>query len=113
MKHPVKPTLTLTVTASAAITGGRFVSPTGGTPSAGGNTLGVACTDAANGSDFAVDALGTAIVIAGGAIAAGAAVKAAATGKALTHDSTNAVVARALTAAAADGDEIKVMLIPN
>ncbi len=56
--------------------------------------------------------LGTATVIAGAAIAAGAKVAPTAAGKAQTAVSTQYSRGIALTAAAADGDEIEVLLLP-
>ena len=56
--------------------------------------------------------MGTAVVTAGAAIAKDAAVEVGTAGKAVTK-STGVTVARALQAAAADGDRIEVMLIPN
>ncbi|MEI2428686.1 DUF2190 family protein [Lysobacter yananisis] len=104
--------LTLSMKAAVALSAELFVSPTGGLPTAGGNTAGVSVSDAELGDLFPVDVLGTSIVIAGGVIAAGAAVEAAATGRAITRN-TGVAVARALDAAAAAGDRIRVVLIPN
>lgn len=108
------PILTLSVVASAPLQANTFVSPGGGVASAGGNALGVTRSDAPSGGLAPVDVLGTTIVIAGGAIAAGAAIEVGASGKAVTHN-TGTVVARAApgATASADGDLLEVILIPN
>jgi len=103
--------LALTVAAAAAVTAERFVN--GGVhATAAGRALGVSRTDAADGEDFPVDAIGTAVVTAGGAIAVDAEIEVGTDGKAVTQ-SAGVTVARALQAAAADGDRIEVLLIPN
>lgn len=106
--------LTLSVKAIAALTALRFVSPTGAVATAAGNAVGVTRSDAAVGELAPVDVLGTAQVTAGGAIAAGAAIEVGTGGKAVTA-STGKVVARAAPGetAAADGDVLEVILIPN
>lgn len=106
------PLLTLSIPAAAALTARRFVTHTGAVPAAGANVAGATCTDAASGALVAVDVLGTTIVEASAAIAKGAAIETTNTGKAVTKD-TGITVARALQAAAADGDLIEVLLIPN
>ena len=106
--------LTLTLVATAALTAERFVSPTGGVAAAAGNTWGVAKSDGAIGEHVPVEALGTAVVTAGGAIAAGALVEVGAAGKAVTRTAGIAVGRAAPGAtAAADGDRIEIFLIPN
>lgn len=104
--------LSLPVKATAALTSRRFVTVAGAVPAAGANALGVARSDGATGETVAVDVLGTAVVEAGGAISAGAAVEVDASGRAVTQ-STGVTVGRALEAAAAAGDFIEVLLIPN
>lgn len=104
--------LALTVMATEVITHERFIAVNGSVATAGGNTIGVAKTDAATGKAVPVDVVGTTLVVAGGAVALGAAVEVGAAGKAVTH-SAGAVVARSLAAAAADGDVIEVLLITN
>jgi len=107
------PVLTLTRKATAAITAERFVSPTGGaTATAAANSAGVARSNAAVGDVYPVDVLGTAIVVAGAAIADGAEIEVGAGGKAATK-SAGKTVARAQQAAAGDGSRIEVLLIPN
>ena len=105
--------LTVTLKAAAAITKNRFITATGAVPAAGANVLGVACADAANNEYVPVQALGIGVVEAGGAIVAGAGVSTTATGKADTQNAAEKTVGRALDAAAADGDLIRVLLIPN
>lgn len=104
--------LTLTVTASGAVTKRRFVTVAGALAGAAANTLGVSTTDAADTEHFAADVLGTTVVEAGAAVAAGAAIETDATGRAITK-AAGPTVARALEAAAAAGDLIEVLLIAN
>ncbi|MEL7168258.1 MAG: capsid cement protein [Bacteroidota bacterium] len=104
--------LTLSILAASAIVQRRFVAPDGTQAGAAANTLGVASYDVATGDMAAVHVLGTTVVEAGGAVAAGAAIETDASGKAVTN-AAGPVVGRALTAAAADGDLIEVLLIQN
>lgn len=106
--------LALTAHASGAVTRKRFVNATGAIASAGGNALGVADYDAEDGKPFALTALGTAVVVAGGAITEAGEVEVGADGKAVAKDS-GVTVARLAPgeSAGADGDEIEVFLIPN
>lgn len=106
--------LTLSMIITAAVTAERFMSPTGGVATAAGNSAGVTRTSGAIGDLVPVDVLGTAVVTAGAAIAAGAAIEVGANGKAVTK-SAGVTVARAApgATAAADGDRIEVLLIPN
>lgn len=107
------PILTLSVTASGAIVANRFVHPAGDQAVADENTLGVARTAADSGALVSVDVLGTTVVEAGAAIAAGATVKSNAAGKAITWAASGAKVGVALAAAGADGDLVEILLIPN
>ena len=104
--------LDLTIKATAAVTGERFVTAAGAPAAAAGNALGVARSDAQIGGVFPVTYLGTAIVSAGGAVAVGAGVEADATGRAVTL-AAGKKLGTALQAAAAAGDRIEVALIPN
>lgn len=104
--------LTLTRIASGAVLAKTFVTAVGATSAAKGHALGVADHAAADGEALPVVVLGTAVVTAGGAIAEGAALQVGAGGKAVTQ-SDGVTVARALEAAAKDGDEIEVLLLPN
>lgn len=104
--------LVLSVIALAAITQARAVTATGAVATAAGNALGFASTDAATGERVPVVAGGTAIATAGAAIALGAAVEVGTAGKVVTR-SAGVTVGRALNAAAADGDQIEVLVINN
>ena len=103
---------TIGVTAAATILQGQAVTAAGAVATAAGNAVGVAETDAASGDRVPVTALGTGIAIAGAAVAVGAALEVGTTGRLITR-SAGATVGRALTAAAAAGDQIEVLLIPN
>ena len=81
------------------------------TAGAGDAVLGVALNDAAAGADVEVQPYGIASVVASAAIDAGAKIKSAASGKAVTASTANDVVyAIALEAAAAASDVIKVQV---
>ena len=69
--------------------------------------------DAKADENATVTILGTARCIAGAAIAVGAKLSTSAAGRAITRTSSNPVFGRALSAAAADGDEVEVLLIPS
>ncbi|WP_241085740.1 DUF2190 family protein [Candidatus Vondammii sp. HM_W22] len=81
------PLLTLTVIAAGALTANRFVGHDSDVAAAAGNTLGVARNAATIGDSAAVDILGTAIVEASDAIAAGASIEVDATARAVTRSS--------------------------
>lgn len=104
--------LTLAYTATVALEAERFITAAGAYPAAAGNAVGVTTTKAAIGELVATDIVGTAVVVAGGAIAKNAFIDVGANGKAVTH-AAGKVVAQALQAAAADGDRIEVLLIQN
>ena len=81
------------------------------TAGAGDAVLGVALNDAAAGADVEVQPYGIASVVASAAIDAGAKIKSAASGKAVTASTaTDVVYAIALEAAAAAGNVIKVQV---
>ncbi len=106
--------LTLSVKATAALTNETFVGPTGAVAVAAGNALGVTRSDAAIGEFAPVDALGTTMVTAGAAIAAGAAVEVGAAGRAVTKAAGVAVGRLAPdSVAAANGDRVEIILIAN
>lgn len=106
--------LTLTATASGAVTRNRFVDAAGAIATAAGNAMGVADYDAEDGKPFAATVLGTAVVTAGAAIAAGAAIEVGADGKAVTLAAGTKVARLAPgSSALADGDQVEVFLIPN
>lgn len=106
--------LTLTRVAAGVIAAHRFVTPANAQAGADANALGVSRTAAAAAGDsLPVDVLGTAIVEAGAAVAAGATVKSNANGQAITWVTAGAKLGIALDAAAAAGELIEVLLIPN
>lgn len=104
--------LTLGVTAAAALAQHIAVTAAGAVATAGSNAAGFTETSAASGERVPFTALGTAIATAGAAIAAGDAVEVGTAGKVITK-TTGVAVGRAMTAAAADGDKIEVLVIPN
>lgn len=112
MSQQNTPILKLPMKASAAVAARRFVTAAGAQAGAGANALGVSEYAAASGEMFPAVALGTAIVEAGAAFSAGAALQADADGKAITKDA-GATVARALQAASAAGDLVEIIIIPN
>ena len=105
--------LTLTVALSGTVTANRFVTPAGAQAGADANTLGVSRVSGVATDNAPVDVLGTAVVEAGAAIAAGASLKSDASGRAITWATSGAKVGIALEAAAAAGQLIEVLLIPN
>ena len=107
------PILRDSVKLAAATEANLFVDESGALPGAGENAYGPTYTKGAADEYVAVTTLGIAIATAGAAIAKGAACEVLATGKLQTRTGTNVIVARALEAAAADGDEFRVHLIPN
>ena len=110
---PESPILRHSIKVAAATSAGRFVTATGAAPAAGSNAAGPLYTDAKANDLVAVTVLGTTNAIAGAAIAAGAALKVEADGKVITATNDTVTVARALTAAAAEDDDVLVLIIPN
>lgn len=107
------PLLTLTHRLTGTVAQHRFVTAAGAQAGADANTLGAARVAGVSGEDVPVDVLGTTIVEAGAAIAAGATLKSDATGRAITWATSGAKIALALQAAGAAGEFIEVLLIPN
>lgn len=107
------PILAYTLPATGTISAARFVTPAGAQAGADANTLGVARVAAVSGDKVPVDVMGIAIVEAGAAVSAGAAVKSDSSGRAITWATSGAKIGLALTAAGAAGDMIEVLLIPN
>ncbi|NOR68141.1 MAG: DUF2190 domain-containing protein [Methylomarinum sp.] len=107
-----KPILTLAVLASATITEFGAIDYDGTVPASGDTMQGLAVTDGVSGDLVATDVLGTSIAIAGGPVAIGAELQVG-TGAKLITKAAGLVVARALQAAAADGDQFEVMLLPR
>ncbi|MEQ8396428.1 capsid cement protein [Thalassobaculum sp.] len=101
-------TLTLTATVAA----NRFVDADGDHATAAGNALGVALVGGDAGDAAHVQASGVVQVEAVEAITAKGLVEVGAAGKAAAK-AAGTTVARAIDAAAADGDLIRVCLIPN
>ena len=106
--------MTLTVVAAAALVANRFVLTAGTYPAAGGIALGVTRSDGGVGDLVPVDVLGTAVVVAGAAIAADVPVMVTAEGKVITHDGDGDkhAVGRSLEAAA-DGALVEILLVPT
>jgi hypothetical protein len=107
--------LTLSVIATAAALANRCMTTAGAYPAAGGLALGVNTADAVIGQPTPVDVLGTTLVQAGAAVAIDAKLMVGTDGKVITHDNDGDkhAVGRALTAAAADGDTIEILLVPS
>lgn len=107
------PLLTFTVTAAAVVAADRFITGAGLVPAAGGLPVGVTRCSGTSGDRIPVDALGTAIVTAGAAIALDAVIAVGTDGKAVTHDGDGDkyAVGRARTAATGDGDTLEVWLL--
>lgn len=107
--------LTLTVTASAALSANRGVTGAGAVPAAGANVAGFTRTSAASGELVPVDVLGTTIAEAGAAIAAGAAVEVDNLGRVITLAAGVKVgrMAPGQAAAGAAGALVEIVLIPN
>ncbi len=99
--------LTATVAEFAAIN-----KSTGDVPAAGERCDGVVQTAGVADDVVPMVSLGTTTVVAGGVIANGAALEVETAGKFVTH-SAGVKTAVARQAAAADGDELLVFLIPN
>ncbi|MBF0424816.1 MAG: DUF2190 family protein [Magnetococcales bacterium] len=100
---------------SGGVTINRFALANGTLAGVGSHPVGIAAATAASGATFTLAALGCALMEAGGAIAVGGAIEVDASGRGIAPagNSTNPVVARALTAATNQGDLILVNLIPN
>ena len=108
-----QPILRDTVRLAADTAADLFVEVDGSLPAAGANAYGPTYMGGKTGEAVAVTTLGIATVTAGAAIARGVGVMVTAAGKVITHAGNAPVVARALEAAAADGDRIRAHLIPN
>lgn len=113
MSQQSTPLLTLTVALTGTVAAARFVTPAGAQAGADANTLGVARSAGVSGDKIPVDAIGTAVVEAGAAIALGATLEVDASGRAVTWATSGAKVGIALQAASAAGNFIEVLLLPN
>lgn len=100
--------MTMSVLAAGTITAHTFVGADNEAAASGADAIGVAVFDAAAGDLLAVDVLGSTIVRAEAAIAAGARVQVGAAGGAVTA-TTGVPVGRALEAAA-DGALFEVLI---
>lgn len=105
--------LTKSFVAGASIAQYQPVTATGAAATAKGNAVGFATISAASGVLVPVVVLGTALAVAGGAIAAGAAVEVATDVTRVQTRTDGVVVGRALSAAAAAGDVIEVLVLAN
>lgn len=105
--------LTLTVALTGTVAAHRFVTPAGAQAGADANTLGVARAGGISGEKVPVDVIGTAVVEAGAAIAAGATLETDASGRAVTWATSGPKVGIALQAASGAGVMIEVLLLPN
>lgn len=100
---------TISVLAAATLTKHRFATSAGGVPAAGAWCPGVANTGYDAGEQAGLDTHGIVLVEAGAAVAADAAVQTDASGRAITL-AAGASLGRALDAATAAGDLIRVKL---
>lgn len=107
------PILSLPITAASIIAAARFVDFAGNHAASGELPMGISAYGAAAGVDLSVRVLGTAMLEAGGAIAAGGPIKPAAdgSGKGIAQAGAGPIGAYALQAAAADGDIIEVLVV--
>lgn len=100
---------TLSVLAAAALTKHRYATAAGAVPAAGVYCPGVANANYDAGEQAGLDFAGVVVVEAGAAVAADAAVQTDASGRAITL-AAGIALGRALDAAAAAGDLIRVKL---
>lgn len=112
MKQSI-PLLTLTQALTATVAANRFTTVAGIQTAADLNALGVSRVGGVSGEKIPLDVLGTTIVEAGAAVAAGATLKSDSTGRGITWVTSGARLGIALEAAAGAGELIEVMLIPN
>lgn len=99
------------VVAAADLTAGQICTLAGTVSTAG--IYGYPChTDALTGENASLSLCGVATVKAGAAVAVGALVEVGTSGRVITR-SAGVAVGRAATAAAADGDNILIIIIPN
>lgn len=110
-----KSTLTLTVTAAAALAACRFVTQAGAYPAAGAAAFGVTRSSAEAAGDLVpVDVQGTAIAEAGAAITLDAPLMVDATGRVVPLTvGSKSPVGCAMQAATAAGQQIEILLVPS
>lgn len=101
----------ITIPASGVVNAHRFVGTNNAQAGAAANTLGVAAYYGSD-EDTTIDTLGVVSVEAGAAVTAGGLVESDASGRAI-NKAAGVAVARALDAAAAAGELIRCVLIPN
>ena len=112
MSDKQTPILRESIRVAQATAANLFVTAGGALPVAGGEALGPTYHAAAADEMVAVTALGTSSATAAGAFAAGALLEVTAAGKVRKRRS-GVVVAKAMEAAAADGDTVAVFVVPN
>lgn len=107
--------LTLSVVAAAAVESARMVNQAGSYPAAGGLAFGATRSAGEIGDPVPVDVMGTAIATAGAAFAKDVAVMVGTDGKVIAHDGAAASIAvgRSMQAAAGDGDQVEILLVPH
>jgi hypothetical protein len=106
-----RPIFTDTREAAEALVKDRFVNHDGSQTAAGEKSYGVVNYDCNAGDSAPVDVIGTTIVELGGTVSIGMPLKADASGRAINHDGSGSLNARAL-GAGDSGDRIEVILIP-
>lgn len=113
--NPSIATLTLTVTATAALENARAVNQAGAYPVAGGLAFGITRSDAAIGDPTPVDVQGTATVQAGATFAKDVPLMVGTDGKLIAHDGDGDkhAVARSMEAATAPDQLVEVLLVPS
>lgn len=104
--------LVIGLTAGADLAQFQPVTAAGAAATAAGNAVGFTTIEAASGERVPVAVLGTAIGIAGGNIAAGAQVEVHTDVTQVVTKSAGVAIGRALHAAAA-GEQVEILLIPN
>ncbi|MBS3936002.1 MAG: DUF2190 family protein [Sulfuritalea sp.] len=107
------PVLTLTLTLTGNVGAHRLVTPAGVQAGADAVAIGAARSAGVSGERIPVDVKGTAVVETGAAIAAGATLKADASGRVIAWATAGAKVGFALEAATAAGQFIEVLLLDN
>lgn len=100
-------------TAAGTLAQYQPVDATGAAVSAGGNAIGTANVAAVSGDRYTATIMGTTLAVASAAISAGALVEVSTTVSKVVTKSSGVAIGRALSAAAADGDIIEVLLIAN
>jgi hypothetical protein len=105
--------LALPLTLSGTVAANRFITAAGAQAGADAVTFGAARSAGVSGEKITADIIGTAIIEAGAAFSLGATLKSDSTGRAITWVTSGAKVAIALQAAAAAGQMVEVLLLPN